>query len=204
MVLSPTGQLRLWESVSLALSGVDRYKSAILPGFDLHQSPTTELVRSLHLLSPTCYLATTSASNSKIYIITISNLGGRTELSTRVLEKSVGWASSILSSVFGGSAGIGGGGSSGSINPKAGILSLAISQEDPRGGGGGEKQVFAVMEKTAQVWNVSSNGSGERLVGAEVDIFAGILEALEGRKVGNEQWAINEGKVEILDSGVTS
>jgi len=115
------------------------------------------------------------------------------------LEKSVGWASSILSSVFGG-----GSSSKDSINPKAGILSLAISREGQPGIGGGEKQVFAVMEKTAQVWNVSSTGSGERLVGAEVDIFAGILEALEGRKVGNEQWAINEGKVEIVDSGVTS
>ncbi|GAA5966313.1 hypothetical protein JCM3765_005253 [Sporobolomyces pararoseus] len=197
LVLSPTGQLRLWDTVSLSLSGVDRYKSALLPGFE---SQSHELVRSLQLLSPTCYLAT-STSNSKIYIVTINNLGGRTELSTRVLEKSVGWASSILSSVFGGSGGGRSSTSRGTINSRAGILSLAISQQDAVGG---EKQVFAVMEKTAQVWNVSSGGSGERLVGAEVDIFAGILEALEGRKVGNEQWAINEGKVEIIDSGVTS
>lgn len=108
-----------------------------------------------------------------------------------MLEKSVGWASSIFSSVFGGKA----------LDPRAGILALAIS---PSTSSNGEKQVFAVLEKTAQVWNVSSTGSGERLVGAEVDIFAGVLEALEGRKVGNEQWAINEGKVEIVDAGVTS
>lgn len=109
-----------------------------------------------------------------------------------MLEKSVGWASSIFSSVFGAKA----------LDPRAGILSLAISQGAKSGGG--EKQVFAVLEKTAQVWNVSSTGSGERLIGSELDIFAGILEALEGRKVGNEQWAINEGKVEIVDAGVTS
>lgn len=149
------------------------------------------------MLSPSCYLATTNSQNEKVYITTINQVGGRSELSTRVLEKNVGWASSIFSSVFGGAGG------KGLVNPRAGILSLAVSQES-LGGGGGEKQVFAVMEKTAQVWNVSSTGAGERLVGGEVDIFAGILEALEGRKVGNEQWAINEGKVEVLDSGVTS
>ncbi|GAA5931821.1 Nup133p [Sporobolomyces koalae] len=191
VVVTPTGQVRLWESVSLSLSGVDRYKAATLP---LHES---ELIRSLDLLSPTSYLASTSTS--RIFIITINSISGRTEVTARVLEKSVGWASSIFSSVFGAR----------SLDPRAGILSLAISQ--PRAGGkndsaaaAGEKQVFAVMEKTAQVWSVSSAGTGERLVGPDVDIFAGILEALEGRKVGNEQWAMNEGKVEIVDSGVTA
>ena len=147
------------------------------------------MIRSLQLLSPTSYLASTSSS--RIFVVTINSISGRTELGTRVLEKSVGWASSIFSSVFGGKA----------LDPRAGILALAIS---PSTSSNGEKQVFAVLEKTAQVWNVSSTGSGERLVGAEVDIFAGVLEALEGRKVGNEQWAINEGKVEIVDAGVTS
>ncbi|GAA5844336.1 hypothetical protein JCM5353_008463 [Sporobolomyces roseus] len=183
LVLSPTGQLRLWESVSLSLSGVERFKSTSLP---LQES---EMIRSLQLLSPTSYLASTSSS--RIFVVTINSISGRTELSTRVLEKSVGWASSIFSSVFGAKA----------LDPRAGILALAIS---PTVTSNGEKQVFAVLEKTAQVWNVSSTGSGERLVGAEVDIFAGVLEALEGRKVGNEQWAINEGKVEIVDAGVTS
>ncbi|GAA6016956.1 hypothetical protein JCM11491_006924 [Sporobolomyces phaffii] len=197
LVLSPTGSLRLWESVSLSLSGVDRYKSCSLPGV----SPgSNELARSLQLLSPTCYLATTT-SESKIFIITVSTVGGRTELNTRVLEKNAGWASSILSSVFGGGHGGAGSASRTIANPRAGILSLAIANDEVQSG---ETRVFAVMEKTAQAWSVSSSGSGERLVGADIDIFAGILEALEGRKVGNEQWAINEGKVEIVDAGVTS
>ncbi|GAA5905117.1 Nup133p [Sporobolomyces salmoneus] len=192
LVLSPTGQLRLWESVSLSLSGVDRFKSSLLPSLD---PSGQEVVRTLQSLSPTCYLATTT-STSKIYVITINSVGGRVELNTRVLEKNVGWASSILSSVFGGSGGSSHHSREG-INPKAGVLSLAISRD------GQDRQVFAVMEKTAQVWNVASNGAGERLVSGEVDVFAGVLEALEGKKVGNEQWAINEGKVEIVDSGVT-
>ncbi|GAA6061596.1 hypothetical protein JCM10212_000904 [Sporobolomyces blumeae] len=213
LVVSTLGQVQYWDSVSMSLSGVERYKSTTLA---LDSSATSsagiELVRSLVALSPTAYLVSTS--HARMFVVTIASVAGRTEINSRALEKSSGgWASSILSSVFG--SGGGGGGHGRPVNPRAGILALAVSPSSVAGqgqtvsGGGaggvpGEKQVFAVMEKTCHVWNVSSTGSGERLVGSDVDLFAAILEAIEGRKVGNEQWAMNEGKVEIVDAKVTT
>lgn len=204
--MSPHGQVRLWETVSLSLSGVDRYRSATLAGFE-SSGGGLEVVRSLQALSPTCFLATTTSA-TRFYVITVNSVAGRTELGTRVVEKNVGWASSILSSVFGGSTTTSSAASSAFSRTgggAGGILSLAVSHASRGGGGGaGEERVYAVLDKTAHAWNVSTNGAGERLVGSEIDVFAGVLEALEGRKVGNEQWAMNEGRVEIVDAGVTA
>ncbi|GAA5852763.1 hypothetical protein JCM3766R1_006149 [Sporobolomyces carnicolor] len=206
VVVSPHGQVRLWETVSLSLSGVDRYRSATLAGFE-SSGGGLEVVRSLQALSPTCFLATTTSA-TRFYVITVNSVAGRTELGTRVVEKNVGWASSILSSVFGGSTTTSSAASSAFSRTgggAGGILSLAVSHASRGGGGGaGEERVYAVLDKTAHAWNVSTNGAGERLVGSEIDVFAGVLEALEGRKVGNEQWAMNEGRVEIVDAGVTA
>lgn len=183
VVLSNTGTLRFWESISLSLAGVDRFKSASLP---LHEG---ELVRSLELLSPTTYLASTS--HARIFALSIGSSGGRATVSLRVLERAVGWAGSVWSAVFGSKA----------VDPRAGILALAVSQ--PREGES-EKTVFAVQEKSVQVWRVPARSEGgERLV-AEQDVFGAVLEALAGEKVGNEQWALNKGQVEIVDAAVTA
>ncbi|GAA5863802.1 hypothetical protein JCM1840_005771 [Sporobolomyces johnsonii] len=183
LVVSNLGSIRVWESVSMALSGVDRFKSAFAT---LNEG---ELIRDLKLLSPTAYLFSTS--QSRIFVVNINSIGGRVEVEVRPLERAVGWAGSIWSSVFG----------TKTIDPRAGILALALSQSVSIEG---ERTVYAVMEKSVQVWQVPSRGAGgERLVG-EQDIFAGVLEALAGEKVGNEQWAMNEGKVEIVDAAVTA
>ncbi|GAA6006390.1 uncharacterized protein JCM10292_002672 [Rhodotorula paludigena] len=183
VVLSNTGTLRFWDSISLSLAGVDRFRSASLP---LHEG---ELVRSLELLSPTTYLASTS--HARIFALSIGSSGGRATVSLRVLERAVGWAGSVWSAVFGSKA----------VDPRAGILALAVSQ--PREGES-EKTVFAVQEKSVQVWRVPARSEGgERLV-AEQDVFGAVLEALAGEKVGNEQWALNKGQVEIVDAAVTA
>lgn len=186
LLSSNTGTLRYWDTLSLALSGVDRFKTAFL---DLAKG---ELVREMVLLSPTTYLLSTS--RARIFAVSITSNGGRAELTARTLERQVGWAGTLFSAVFG---------SGKAVDPRAGILALAVS---PPKGGEKERTVFAVMEKTVQVWGVPSRGGehgGERLV-VEQDIFHGLLEALaaEGEKIGNEQWAINEGKVEVVDAAV--
>ncbi|GAA5989361.1 hypothetical protein JCM10908_001278 [Rhodotorula pacifica] len=183
LVVSNTGDVTFWEAISQSLSGVDRYKSASAP---LHEG---ELVRDLVLLSPTTYLLSTS--QARIIAINIVPMAGRADLSVRVLERSLGWAGSVWSAVFGSKA----------IDPRAGILALAASQPKE---GEGERTVYAVMEKDLQVWKVPVRGTGgERLV-VEMDLFAGVLEALAGEKVGNEQWALNEGQVEVVDAAVTA
>ncbi|GAA5875605.1 hypothetical protein JCM3774_006115 [Rhodotorula dairenensis] len=184
LVVSTAGEITFWDAISLSLSGVDRFKSA--------QAPLNagELVRDLVLLSPTTYLLSTS--QARIVAINLVSMAGRADLSVRVLERAVGWAGSVWSAVFGTKA----------VDPRAGILALAASP--PREEGQGERTVYAVLEKDLQVWKVPVRGSGgERLV-VELDLFAGVLEALAGEKVGNEQWAMNEGQVEVVDAAVTS
>lgn len=187
LAVSNTGTVRFWESISLSLAGADRFKALSLPVAE------GELVRSLVLLSPTTYLASTS--QSRIFALSVVSQGGRATLSARTLERAVGWAGSVWSAVFGTKA----------VDPRAGILALALAPPAPAPGGAeGERRVFAVQEKSAQVWEVPARGEGgERLV-AEQDVFHAVLEAIAGEKVGNEQWAMNEGRVEIVDAAVTA
>ncbi|GAA5979128.1 hypothetical protein JCM11641_008435 [Rhodosporidiobolus odoratus] len=191
LLSSNTGALRYWDTLSLALSGVDRFKTAFLP---LNEG---ELVRELRIVSPTTYLASTS--QARIFAVSVVSTGGRADLSIRPLERQTGWAGSLFSAVFG---------SGRVIDPRAGILALAVSP--PRTGAAEkERTVYAVMEKNVQVWTVparSLESGGERLV-VEQDIFHAILVALageDGGKVGNEHWALNSGKVEVLDAATTA
>ncbi|BGP37735.1 hypothetical protein JCM10449v2_001657 [Rhodotorula kratochvilovae] len=185
LAVSNTGTVRFWESISLSLAGADRFKSLSLALAE------GELVRDLVLLSPTTYLASTS--QSRIFALSIVSHGGRATLAARMLERAVGWAGSVWSAVFGSKA----------VDPRAGILALAVSPP-AAGAAEGERTVYAVQEKSAQVWKVPARAEGgERLV-AEQDVFHAVLEAIAGEKVGNEQWAMNEGRVEIVDAAVTA
>ncbi|KWU46470.1 methyltransferase type 11 [Rhodotorula sp. JG-1b] len=187
LVVSNTGEITFWDQISLSLSGVDRFKSASAP-----LNPG-ELVRDLVLLAPTTYLLSTS--QARIIAINIVPMAGRADLSVRVLERALGWAGSVWSAVFGAKA----------VDPRAGILALAASQPKEEGTQGeGERTVYAVMEKDLQVWKVPVRGTGGEHLVVELDLFAGVLGALAGEKVGNEQWALNEGQVQVVDAAVTS
>ncbi|GAA6029226.1 hypothetical protein JCM8097_003577 [Rhodosporidiobolus ruineniae] len=192
LLASNTGTLRFWDTVSLALSGVDRFKTAFLPLAD------DELVRDLRLVSPSTYLLSTS--RARVFIVSVTSVGGRADLAARPLERQVGWAGSIFSAVFGASGK--------AVDPRAGILALAVSPgKGSSAAADKERTVYAVMEKSVQVWTVPTRGGesgGERLVVDEQDIFHGVLEALKGEKVGNDQWALNGGQVEVLDAAVTA
>ncbi|EMS25130.1 nuclear pore complex subunit Nup133, putative [Rhodotorula toruloides NP11] len=63
-----------------------------------------------------------------------------------------------------------------------------------------ERTVYAATEENRGVWKVPVRSEGGEHLLVEQGIFAGVLEALAGEKVGNEQWALNEGKVEIVDA----
>lgn len=166
----------------MALSGVNRWKSVdatLLEG---------ELIRGITLHSSSSYLLATSLS--RILLVTLSSIGGKTELGVRAFDRAVGWAGSVWN-FFGGK---------GAADPRAGILALAISSPTSHDG---ERIAYAISDRNAQVWRLPGrdDAGGERLF-IEQDIFAAILEAIHGEKLGNEAWAINEGKVEILDAQV--
>lgn len=169
----------------MALSGVERFKSA---NANLVEG---ELVRNITLLSPTTYLLSTS--QSRILCITLSSVGGRIDLSVRPFEKSVGWAGSVWGAVFGSKV----------ADPRAGILALALSTSTVDG----ERVGYAVTDKNVQVWRLPNRGEGGERLAIEHDLLKEVIDALaedEGRTVGNEEAAINAGKVEIVDAVVAS
>lgn len=165
----------------MALSGVDRFKTAVAP---LHEG---ELVRGLERVSSSSFLLSTS--QSRVLLIAITSVGGRIDLSVRALERSVGWAGSVWSAVFGARA----------ADPRAGILALALGAPNAQDG---KRVAYALDEKTVQVWELPARDDGSERLAIEQDVFAGILEALSGEAVGNEEWAMNHGKVEIVDAVV--
>ena len=168
----------------MALSGVDRWRPAnanLLEG---------ELVRNITLLSPTSYLLSTS--QARLLTINLTSIGGKTDVSVRPFDRSVGWAGSVWSVVFG----------SKTTDPRAGILALALSSSNSDG----ERIGYAVTEKDVQVWKLLNRGEGGERLLVEQDLFKGVLEGLAGGagSVSNEDWALNEVKVEILDAVVAS
>ncbi|ORY72608.1 methyltransferase type 11 [Leucosporidium creatinivorum] len=180
--ISTLGAIRYWESISMALSGVERFKALDAP---LSEG---ELVRGFKMLSPTSYLASTS--QARLILVTISSVGGRVAVNARPLERSVGWAGSVWSAVFGGRQ----------ADPRAGVLALALSPANSAGEG--KSWSYALTEKDVQVWEMPSRDDGGERLAVEQDVFAGVLEALSGEKVTNEDWAMNSGKVEIVDAVV--
>ena len=138
--------------------------------------------------SPTSFLLTTS--HSRVLQISLNSIGGKTELGVRAFDRAVGWAGSVWN-FFGGKG----------ADPRAGILALALSSPSSKEG---ERIAYAVLDRNVQVWRLPGRDDvgGERLF-VEQDVFAGVLEAVAGKGLGNEAWAINAGKVEILDALVT-
>jgi nuclear pore complex protein Nup133 len=164
----------------MALSGVERFKALNAPLSE------DELVRGLKMLSPTSYLVSTS--QARLILVTISSVGGRVAVNARPLERAVGWAGSVWSAVFGGRQ----------ADPRAGVLALALSPANSAGEG--KSWAYALTEKDVQVWEMPSRDDGGERLAVEQDVFAGVLEALSGEKVTNEDWAMNNGKVEIVDA----
>lgn len=166
----------------MALSGVERFKALTAP---LNEG---ELARGLKMLSPTSYLISTS--HSRILLVTMSFVGGRASVAIRALDRSVGWAGSMWTAVFGGQK----------ADPSAGIRALAISE--PNVAGDGRTLAYAMTDKSVQVWDLPWFGDGAERLATDQDIFASVLEGISGEKVTNEDWALNKAQAELIDAAV--
>ncbi|KAK4053848.1 hypothetical protein OIV83_001504 [Microbotryomycetes sp. JL201] len=182
LAVSITGSVQLWESISMALSGVNRFKRADAGLND------GELVRGLEKVSPSLFVVYTS--QARLFSISVSTVSGRTNVLIRVCDRSVGWASSVWTSVFG----------TKSADPRAGVRCVALSTSSSAASTFGTATAYALSEKTAQVWSLPTRGDGgERLI-ADVDLFVAVLQGVFGEAVGNEEWAMNSSNVQILDA----
>ncbi|CAH7685697.1 Non-repetitive/WGA-negative nucleoporin C-terminal-domain-containing protein [Phakopsora pachyrhizi] len=163
LLVSPTGELRAWDSLSLALSGVDKYATVQI------QLRDAELVRCLQPLSwcPGSFVIATS--HSRLFgLSVVTGTGGKPTVVSSIIARSHTWSTKLGSLIRWGE----------SYDPKAGIVALAASPTldgDPTVCGG---EILA-LETTGVLhkWKMDMSGGGERFIW-EKETTSIILESL--------------------------
>ncbi|MBW0480464.1 hypothetical protein O181_020179 [Austropuccinia psidii MF-1] len=163
LLLSPTGELRAWDSLSLALSGVDKYTSIQV---QLHD---TELVRCLQPLTwcPGSFVLATS--HSRLFKLSISaGISGQPTVISSLMSRSNTWGTKLSSLIRWGQ----------NYDPKAGIVALTVSPCFQNNDSNGGSEIWA-LEVTGALfrWNLDLNGGGDRFIW-EKELAPLILENL--------------------------
>ncbi|KAH9465346.1 hypothetical protein Pst134EA_013234 [Puccinia striiformis f. sp. tritici] len=163
LLVSPTGELRAWDSLSLALSGVDKFATIQI------QLQDAELVRCLQPLisCPGSFILATS--HTRLFRISISpGMNGRPTVISSVMSRSTTWGTKLGSLIRWGQA----------YDPKAGIVALAVSPplEGDNSMAGGEAWALEVTGNL-QRWKLNFSSGGERFVW-EKEINSIVLESL--------------------------
>ncbi|KAG0146483.1 hypothetical protein CROQUDRAFT_671107 [Cronartium quercuum f. sp. fusiforme G11] len=163
LLVSPTGELRVWDSLSLALSGVDKYATVQV---QLHDS---ELVRCLQpfLSSPGSFVLATS--HSRLLRVSVSaGAAGRPTVICSIMSRSQTWGNKISTLMRWGQT----------YDPKAGITAVAVGPAldgDATIMGG---EIWALESKgSIQRWKMEYGGGGERFL-SDQEIRPIILESL--------------------------
>ncbi|KAI9627190.1 hypothetical protein H4Q26_017508 [Puccinia striiformis f. sp. tritici PST-130] len=163
LLVSPTGELRAWDSLSLALSGVDKFATIQI------QLQDAELVRCLQPLisCPGSFILATS--HTRLFRISISpGMNGRPTVISSLMSRSTTWGTKLGSLIRWGQA----------YDPKAGIVALAVSPplEGDNSMAGGEAWALEVTGNL-QRWKLNFSSGGERFVW-EKEINSIVLESL--------------------------
>lgn len=146
LACSSAGQIRYWDRVVLGLGGVDRFCSKTVPLPDTNDkcSEITEVYSGLYILA---------TKKGYLFQVSLQNDQGSSELAVRLLSKSTGSRSGMLSRVSS-LLGTVGGGSQGSaaVGPRDSLVGLAI-------GGRTEirhsREVIALTKERLIKWVVS-------------------------------------------------
>ncbi|EGG12188.1 uncharacterized protein MELLADRAFT_89359 [Melampsora larici-populina 98AG31] len=163
LLVSPTGELRAWDSLSLALSGVEKFATIQV---QLHDA---ELVRCLQPLPSSPYSFVLATSHSRLLRIAVSpGATGRPTVTSSLMSRAQTWGSKISTLMRWGQT----------YDPAAGVTALAIGpalEGDTTMGGG---EIWALEGRgTLQRWRMGHSGSGERLL-SDYEIRPIILENL--------------------------
>ncbi|WAQ86497.1 hypothetical protein PtA15_7A223 [Puccinia triticina] len=163
LLVSPTGELRAWDSLSLSLSGVDKFATIQI------QLQDAELVRCLQPLisCPGSFILATS--HTRLFRISISpGISGRPTVISSLMSRSTTWGTKLGSLIRWGQA----------YDPKAGIVALAVSPplEGDTSMGGGEAWALEVTGNL-QRWKLDFSSGNERFVW-EKEINSIVLESL--------------------------
>ncbi|KAH9819025.1 Non-repetitive/WGA-negative nucleoporin C-terminal-domain-containing protein [Melampsora americana] len=189
LLVSPTGELRAWDSLSLALSGVDKFTTIQV---QLHEA---ELVRCLQPLpsSPGSFILATS--HSRLLRIAVSpGATGRPTVTSSLMSRTQTWGSKISTLMRWGQT----------YDPEAGVTALAIGSAldgDTNMGGG---EIWALEGRgTLQRWRMEHSGSGERLL-SDYEIRPIILENLVPYSEVDMLTMAEQIDLSLLDLSVTS
>ncbi|WVQ77306.1 hypothetical protein IAR50_006990 [Cryptococcus sp. DSM 104548] len=123
ILISSSGEVRFWESLSLALGNVDRYQELFL---ELQEG---DWVEKVYKLDGTTFLLTTSTS--QIYRLTIALSGGRAVPTVNPLSKPAGMFGRASQQLFG------------SRYDREGVRSVAVHGEE----------VFILASRSVQKWS---------------------------------------------------
>lgn len=163
LLISPTGELRAWDSLSLALSGVERFATIRI------QLQDAELVKCLQPIvsCPGSFILATS--HTRLFRISISpGISGRPIVVSNLMTRSTTWGAKLGSLIRWGQA----------YDPKAGIVALAVCPplEGDTSLAGGEAWALEATG-SLQRWKLNFTSGTERFVW-EKELNAIILERL--------------------------
>ncbi|KAH8833666.1 Non-repetitive/WGA-negative nucleoporin C-terminal-domain-containing protein [Flagelloscypha sp. PMI_526] len=145
MLVSPSGHVRVWDSIGLGLAGVDHFLAYSL-------GLTNETVTHLARADAQLYLASTS--NGRAFRINLVSIGGKLHLTSRAFSpnSSSFSISGLIPSLFGASSQV-------PTPPQGGCINaIALGALSP---GIDSREVWILVERQIQLWKVSSGGREE-------------------------------------------
>lgn len=179
LLVSPGGELRLWDSLSLALSGVEKFQTVKIA---LNNG---EYVRCLSAVGPQPGTFVLATSDSRLFrVVIFAGVGGRPTILASVMAK--GWSFGTLFQ--------------GAPDPKSGIVAVAATPAPLAQAQQGAYDIWALEEKSLQRWRVGAGG-GEHHV-SDSDVRQGVMESLVPFAV--DRGVAGRMQIQYLDVRVTA
>ncbi|KAF8654069.1 hypothetical protein AX16_003602 [Volvariella volvacea WC 439] len=186
ILISPTGFIRLWDSIGIGLAGGENYTTSELELQD------GELVTNLVRANPQTYIASTSLGN--LFLLNLTSAGGKFHIAHRKFSHSArGLSISRLLPSF-----ITGAGSSRSDLEPGNISAIALGSSNALGGRG----VWALVDTRLQLWDMRADGWAELV--HDTDVLAqlrGEIRETYGESLPEDDAQLD---LEFLDLAVDS
>ncbi|KAK4686173.1 hypothetical protein P7C73_g3957, partial [Tremellales sp. Uapishka_1] len=152
IVVSTTGEIRFWESMSLALANVDRCQSVTI------ELPAEDFVDRIWKCDGNTFVITTTSSLA--FRLSISSAAGRVVPALTALTRPGGMFGRATPQIFGGRSNL----------DKEGVMGVVAN--------GGAGSTYLMAKRTIQKWVLGADG-GARF-GQEYDLHAAVGTALYG------------------------
>lgn len=190
ILISSTGQIRFWDSISIGLAGGDRYDISSLDLAD-EDDHVTSLVRS----DPQTFIVATSLGN--LYRLMITSTGGKCHLTSRAFTQPGSRSfSGLLPSFFTATPSM--------MDLKSYIRSISLGLQSSTG----ERDLWVLTEERVQKWVIKTDGWEEKKLdlGIADSLQSAVQEFLGIRQEPGEwlQWSIELLDLAVEDAGMVA